>query len=166
MGLDPFDGGHNARWPYAFETVVGGEPITSDGTQVIPGFFFLSNGWKVKPIEGDHTLEVKGNLLTLDGTDAIVSTDGPFNVRVQNVISVNASTVRVEVPVFGPGDEAAVVTPLEDRIAALEERMEKYWTADESAGDTRYLRTAIDGEVLVDKVHRELPDGTHTLTES
>ena len=45
-------------------SAIGGEPI-GGGIFVGSTFFFL-NGWKLRPYEGNHTLNVVGNLYTDD----------------------------------------------------------------------------------------------------
>lgn len=51
----------NAKWNKAFR-VVGGDPIGA--TQTAPAYFFLVNGWTIRPDDtsGSHELEVSLNL--------------------------------------------------------------------------------------------------------
>ncbi len=56
----------NAQYQPAF-SVVGGETINaSEGTKV-PLYAFLINGWKVKPQEANHTLNVTNGILLVEG---------------------------------------------------------------------------------------------------
>jgi len=94
----------NAKYPKAFFTI-GGEPINSDGSQVISPYFFLDNLWKVRPQETDHELVILGNLLTPDGAPPTVATIGGFSVYVRTVLSVNSTTTSIE------GGAGTVLTP-------------------------------------------------------
>jgi len=51
--------GDNAKYLMAMRTV-GGDPTT--GIKSVAPYFFLSNGWKIRPYEGDHYLTIDGNL--------------------------------------------------------------------------------------------------------
>jgi hypothetical protein len=82
----------NLRYPQAF-TVVGGDPTTGDN--VITPYFFLMNSWKIKPWEGNHTLQVSGILLTIDQTDAYTNPDQNWRVAIQAVVPIYTETVRV-----------------------------------------------------------------------
>lgn len=80
-----------AQWLPAFATV-GGEPV---GTGVfITTYLFLTNGWRVRPQEAEHRLEVTGGvLLTDDGDDPILPTLGTYNVLVQYAQPIKTETV-------------------------------------------------------------------------
>lgn len=84
----------NAEYANAFNTI-GGEPISSDGSQVISPYFFFVNGWKIRPQEADHQLTITGNLLSLDGTQPTIQTLGDFDVYVRTILSVNSTTTSV-----------------------------------------------------------------------
>lgn len=75
--------GDNAKHPQALQ-VVGGDPL--GGGLFVSSYFFLTNNWKVRPMEANHTLTITGNLTTIDGSDPIVSTLG--NYRVLSVLTV------------------------------------------------------------------------------
>ena len=55
--------------------------------------FFLENGWKIRPYEGNHTLTIVGNLYARDGSDPFVSTLGTWNIRVISVVSTLVEVV-------------------------------------------------------------------------
>lgn len=82
--------GNNMCYPQAFR-YVGGDSI--GGANRISTYFFLMNGWKVKPYEGNHTLTVNGNLFSDDTGDAFVSTNGNYNVLKIMQTSSNATTI-------------------------------------------------------------------------
>lgn len=85
----------NAKFPNAF-SVVGGEPINSDGSQVISPYFFFINGWKLRPQEADHNLTIDGNLLSIDGRQPTIGTLGNHSVNVRTILSVNSTTTTVD----------------------------------------------------------------------
>lgn len=63
---------------------VGGEPVNPAKGTLVPLFLFLLNGWKIRPYEGDHTLEVTGGtLIGPNGGDPFVSTLGDYTVRIK-----------------------------------------------------------------------------------
>lgn len=81
----------NSQWPMAF-SLVGG--IALGGGLFIPPYFFLMNGWKIRPMEADHTLTISGNVFVDGGVgDPIVPTLGTFNVLVKMVVPVQAQGI-------------------------------------------------------------------------
>lgn len=86
--------GDNAKWLPAF-SVTGGEPINPSGTQVISPYFFLINGWKIRPQEEEHLLVADGNLLTDNGANPFIKTLGDFNVLTRTILSVNSTTTTI-----------------------------------------------------------------------
>ena len=82
----------NMKYLKAFE-VVGGQPTTGDN--IITPYFFLSNGWKVKPHEENHTLKVTGILLTNDESDPILDTDGEYRIAIQMIVPIYTETVKI-----------------------------------------------------------------------
>lgn len=71
-------------YPPAF-SVIGGDPIT--GSLNAGSYFFLENGWKLRPAERDHRWTITGNVFTRDGTAADVPTLGNFQVNVSLIRS-------------------------------------------------------------------------------
>ena len=66
--------------PQAFR-YVGSDPISA--VQSLGTTFFITNGWRVRPAELNHTLTLNGNIFTdPSGDDVTVNTLGAFNVRV------------------------------------------------------------------------------------
>lgn len=73
----------NAGYALALDTV-GGEPIDPAAGTMIPLYLFVLNGWKLRPMEADHTLNVtNGSLLVDGGGDPFVSTLGDYTVRIR-----------------------------------------------------------------------------------
>jgi hypothetical protein len=84
--------GDNSKYLPAFRST-GGDDL--GGGISIPAYYFLTNGWYVRPMESDHTLTVTGNLFVDGGGDPIVHTIGTFNVLVKSVVPVQAQTVTI-----------------------------------------------------------------------
>lgn len=70
----------NIKYEPAFRAI-GGDPI---GAGLFAGsFFFVINGWKLRPDEADHTLVIDGNLFGEDGATIVIQTLGDFTVSTQ-----------------------------------------------------------------------------------
>jgi len=71
----------NSKYLPAIRTV-GGDPTT--GAKSVAPYFFLTNGWKIRPHEADHTLTIAGNLFVDNpetyGNNIIVPTLGEYTV--------------------------------------------------------------------------------------
>jgi hypothetical protein len=81
----------NAQYDFAFAGI-GGNPTS--GSNFIPFYTFLINGWKVRPQEASHTLTVSGGILLVDGGgDPFVNTLGSFVVRINYEQPVQAIAV-------------------------------------------------------------------------
>lgn len=75
---------------------IGGVPINEAEGTFIPVYAFLINGWRIKPQEANHTLNVNdGILLVSGGGDPFINTTGDFVVRInyqQPVQAISFST--------------------------------------------------------------------------
>lgn len=80
----------NIKYLPAFSSV-GGDDL-GDGLSV-PPYYFLQNGWRVRPMEANQTLVITGNLFVSGGGDPIVPTLGTFNVLVKSVVPVQAQGI-------------------------------------------------------------------------
>jgi hypothetical protein len=76
--------GDNTKYEDAFRSV-GGDPLP--GSKALGATYFMRNGWKIRPYEGDHTLTINGNLYCEDGSSPFVKTVGNFNVFVISAVS-------------------------------------------------------------------------------
>lgn len=92
----------NAKYLPAFRTA-GGDDL--GGGLSIPPYYFLLNGWRVRPMEANQTLVVDGNLFVDGGGDPIVPTTGSFNVLIKSVVPVQAQGISTS----GSGATAAEV---------------------------------------------------------
>lgn len=81
--------GDNAKYLPAFRTV-GGDPLVDP--QEISPYYFLLNGWQIRPYEGDHMLTVEGNVFVEGGGNPFIPTLGDYTVLVNLQTSVNAVT--------------------------------------------------------------------------
>lgn len=61
----------NFKYEQAMSSI-GGEPLP--GGRFVGGTFFLLNGWKIRTWEGNHTLNITGNLFTSSGEPVFVPT--------------------------------------------------------------------------------------------
>jgi hypothetical protein len=77
----------NSKWPMALRQV-GGDDLGSN--LLIPPYFFLLNGWRVRPMEANHLLIITGNLFVDGGGQPIINTIGNYNVSVQYSVPVQA----------------------------------------------------------------------------
>lgn len=80
----------NNHWPLAFQLVGGIE--LGDGL-FIPPYFFLINGWRIRPMESNHNLTITGNLFVEGGGVPVVSTLGTFQVNVNYTVPVQAQGI-------------------------------------------------------------------------
>lgn len=67
---------------------VGGDDLGSG--LLIPPYIFLLNGWRVRPMESNHTLIITGNIFVDGGGVPVVQTLGAYNVSAQFTVPVQA----------------------------------------------------------------------------
>lgn len=76
---------------------VGGDAIST--TKNLGITFFLTNGWRIRPQEANHTLRVNGNLYTdPSGFSPFVSTVGAFNVMIEMTVSSLVDSSLAQLP--------------------------------------------------------------------
>lgn len=108
----------NAKYG-AVMTHVGGDDL--GGGLFIPNYIFLQNGWRVRPMEASHALNITGNLFVSGGGVPVVNTLGNYNVAVQYTVPVQAQGIATSGSA-GPSAEsiaAAVDAVLAARFAAV-----------------------------------------------
>ena len=111
----------NAEFLPAFSTT-GGDPVSA--TVDISAYYFLINGWRIRPYEGDHQLVINGNLYVEGGDDPIVvPTLGNYNVLVTSQVSPQSQRVTT-----------GVGTPAEVSDAVWSTDLEPYESQDDTAG--------------------------------
>jgi hypothetical protein len=92
----------NSKWPQAF-TTVGGDEL--GGGLYVASYFFLLNGWRLRPMEQEHTLVLTGNIAVFGGGVPVVHTLGTFNVSVQFTVPVQAQGIATS---GGSGSGASI----------------------------------------------------------
>ena len=80
----------NQQWPLAFQ-LVGGNAL--GGGLFIPPYFFLMNGWRVRPMEASHNLTITGNLFVDGGGVPVVGTLGTYQVNANYTVPVQAQGI-------------------------------------------------------------------------
>lgn len=85
---------------------VGGDPTV--GGAFLGSTYFLMNGWKIRPYEGNHELVITGNFFTEDESNPIVPTLGNFIVLTTRATSNLVDTIN-----SGSGLDANQATQLE-----------------------------------------------------
>ena len=81
-------------------TQVGGDDL--GGGLSIPIYIFLENGWRVRPMESNHSLVITGNLFVQGGGVPVVQTLGQFNVSTQYTVPVQAQGISTSGGGSGP----------------------------------------------------------------
>lgn len=79
--------GDNSKFLPAFRAI-GGDSL--GGGLFISLYTFLTNGWRIRPMESSHTLEIHGNITVDGGGDPVVPTLGTFKVLVQYTVPERA----------------------------------------------------------------------------
>lgn len=97
----------NSKYLLAF-TTTGGDLIT--GSLYVGSYFFLENGWKIRPQNVSHNLTVDGNLFTRDSSNAFVPTLTACTVT----INILASSLSQAIVVNSSG-----ATGVEDTVNAI-----------------------------------------------
>jgi hypothetical protein len=80
----------NPQWLMAFRQA-GGDAL--GGGLYIPAYFFLQNGWRVRPMESNHNLTITGNLFVDGGGVPVVPTLGTYQVNVNYTVPVQAQGI-------------------------------------------------------------------------
>lgn len=80
----------NAKYLPAF-SATGGDDLGSGLS--IPPYYFLLNGWRVRPMESSHNLTITGNLFVDGGGVPVVSTLGTYQVNVNYTVPVQAQGI-------------------------------------------------------------------------
>jgi len=83
----------NCKYFAAFRSL-GGDPIDAAAGTYIPFYIYLTNGWRIRPQEANHTLKVtEGILLVEGGGDPFLPTLGGYTVQVDFQQPVQAISI-------------------------------------------------------------------------
>jgi hypothetical protein len=82
---------NNAKWAEAFR-VVGGDPLTTQVT--LSPYFFLLNGWRIRPYEANHTFEIDGPIVVDGGGEPVLPTLGAYNVLIRSILPMESQTAQ------------------------------------------------------------------------
>lgn len=91
--------GDNAKYLPAFNAV-GGDDLGAGLS--IPPYYFLANGWRVRPMEASHNLTITGNLFVAGGGVPVVPTLGTYQVNVNYTVPVQAQGISTSGGSSGP----------------------------------------------------------------
>jgi hypothetical protein len=131
--------GDNAKYLPAFSTT-GGDAISD--SESVGDYYFLENGWKIKPQEANHVLTVTGNLFSRDGSSPFVETDGSFNVSVRSKYA--ALTNQISTGIMAGPDAGEIA------IAVLEAILSGHTPAGSlGASLMEILNTVRDNQALI-----------------
>jgi hypothetical protein len=73
---------------------VGGQVISVVNQSYVPIYLTLINGWKIRPQESNHNLDVtEGVLISDDNLSPFIATVGAFNVQVNYVQPIQAISI-------------------------------------------------------------------------
>jgi len=84
--------GDNSKFPIAF-TSVGGDPVDASAGTSIPAYIYLENGWHIHPQAANHTLDVVGGVLLVQGGGDPFEDIPGYTIRVKYQQPVQAITV-------------------------------------------------------------------------
>lgn len=82
----------NRQWATAL-TQEGGALVNPALGIYTPIYFFLENGWFIRPMEVNHNLTITGNLTVRGGGVPVVNTLGTFQVNVNYTVPVQAQGI-------------------------------------------------------------------------
>lgn len=101
----------NTRYEQALSSV-GGDPISE--TISLGATYFLENGWKIRPYEGNHTLIIAGNIYSRDGSVVVIPTLGSYNVVVNmqtsNLIDLLSLGSQVRTAVWSTPADSSIMS--------------------------------------------------------
>jgi hypothetical protein len=110
--VDWFCTSDNSKYLPAME-VIGGNQV--DGSIYIPSYFYLLDGWRIRPMESNHNLEITGNIIVQGGGDPIVNTVGTYQVNVRFTVPVAAQLVG-NIPTASQNAAAVLAATVENSL--------------------------------------------------
>lgn len=104
--------GDNSKYGAVLSHVGGNE---LGGGLLIPNYIFLNDGWRVRPMEANHSLVITGNLFVTGGGVPVVNTLGSYNVAVNYTVPVQAQGISTS---GSSGPSAADIATAVDSVLA------------------------------------------------
>ncbi len=100
-----------AKYPSAFSNSLGGDSL--GGGVTVGAYFFLQNGWLIRPQEADHQLILSGNLFPIPDTAALfANTLGDHQV----VVGMRTSSLTQQVISSGGNGSGASASDVADAV--------------------------------------------------
>jgi hypothetical protein len=131
--------GDNAKYLPAFRAI-GGDPL--GGSLYISLYTFLLNGWRIRPMEANHTLVLEGNIAVDGGGDPVVPTLGSYKVLVQYTVPERAQAIATSGSGGASASEiaAAVRADLAPELAKLQEMVFTVPGKIDASVDSKFFR--------------------------
>lgn len=111
--IDWFVTSDNSKYLPALR-VIGGNTVS--GSIAIPSYFYLLNGWRIRPMESSHDLEITGNIIVDGGGNPIVATIGTYQVNVRYTVPVAAQLVN-NIPTASQNAAAVLAATVESGLS-------------------------------------------------
>ncbi len=136
---------NNAKIFQAFEPVGGNFLATVGGAdKFLSGYFFLKNGWRIRPQEANHELVFTNGYVFVDGGgNPIVPTVGGFTVTVTRDIPADAYTLETPASGLTPEESQA----LTDIAAAQTLILNDIDSINTAIGTINTRLTTIEGDI-------------------
>lgn len=132
---------------------VGGNDIDAVAGTKIPIFVFLQNGWRVRPQEANHTLNVTDGVLLVDGGgDPFVNTVGSYVVRINYQQPVQAIAFVSNAGGGLSGAQATQLSEIHQRLGLEVGTPLEQTTNSIIAGDILLTVEEVDGTVTVERI--------------
>lgn len=142
----------NSKFPTAI-TVIGGEAIGA-GT-FVGATYFLENGWRIKPYQGNYIISFNGNIYTREsGGNPVIPTSGVSANFVRS--SIVASTLQI-----APSTDLSEVLVATNEIKAQNTTIQSNTSSLISTGNA-----TLDKLIEVWKVLGLDPDNPQTITDA
>ncbi|PNV85933.1 MAG: hypothetical protein C0610_09285 [Desulfobacteraceae bacterium] len=87
---------------------VGGDPLP--GSKVLGDTYFIRSDWKIAPYEANHRLRVNGNFYSEDGTSPFNTTQGNYNLFLEQTVSSLVDSTIAQLPEIQHGTYNGGVT--------------------------------------------------------
>lgn len=81
-----------SEWKVWARANIGFLPMfRTEGSLLTAQYFYMMNGWQIRPQEADHVLTITGNLVHDDGIPLFLQTLGDFQVNIVQKVSASIS---------------------------------------------------------------------------